>query len=187
VEIQAGPLPALFRQSILATPDRVQAANDRQGSPQLANIGIRTEVARSWNVTLPSYQHARKRLPQGYSDGGIALVIFESDVEARSVLLDKVVLEQERTWLARNHDCVHISDEPLKQSVPGAIGKIRGKVTAYPAAESLRLANVKDLSISTLPDVHTGAFRKRIELPLEFVGNSGSGQGHLVTWYLLLQ
>ena len=116
-----------------------------------------------------SDQHARKRLSQGDSDGGVALVVLESNVESRTVLLDQVVFEDQRSRLARNYDGFYVGNESLEQAVSRTVGRIIGEVTAHPAAEPLGLADIQDVPIPPLPQVHTGPLRKRVELPLESI------------------
>ena len=118
---------------------------------------------------------------QRHRNGGIALVVLQPDVESRAVLLDEVVLEKERAGLAGHDDRVHIGDEPLEQSVPRAVGKIGGEVAADSAAEPLGLSYVQHLTVTPPPEVHTGPLRERVELPLEFLWDGGSGHGFSLT------
>jgi hypothetical protein len=111
--MQGARQPPVLRESILATPNRVQPANDGEGATQLAHVGVRSEVAGTRNVPFPGDQYSRKGLGEGYGNGRIALVVLEANVEAGPVLLDEVVLEDERAGLTRHHDGLHVGDEPL--------------------------------------------------------------------------
>ena len=132
-----------------------------------AHVGVGTEIAGPGNVAFAGDQHPRKRLAQRHRDGGIALVVLEPDVESGAVLLDEVVLEDERARLARHHDGIHVGDQPLEQAIPWAIGKVGCEVAPHPVSEPFCLADIEHLPLLPSPEVNTRPFREGIELSLE--------------------
>ena len=171
VVVQTRPLTPLDRDVVRAAPDRVQAADDRERAPELAHVGVGAVVARAGNVAAAGYQHPRKRITEGDGDGGIALVVLEPHVEARPVLLDEVVLEDERLRFRGNHDRLHVRDEPAEQPILGAHLQVGGEVAPHSALQTLGLADVQNLPVRVPPQVHAGAFGQGVELALKRVGN----------------
>ena len=91
---------------------------------------------------------------------GKALVVAQQDVVARPVLLDEVVLEDQRLGvgvddrdLAAAHLAHHRRD--LRRQLVGA------KIARHAALEVLRLADVENLAIRIEHAVHAGPRRKR--------------------------
>jgi hypothetical protein len=122
--VQTGALSAVLRQPVLAAPHRVEPSNDRQCTPQLRYVRVRSEVSCTGNVAFPGDEDSGEWLGQCEGDRRVALVVLEADVEAGPVLLDEVILEQQRPGLAGYHDGIDISDETLEKPVPGAVWKV---------------------------------------------------------------
>jgi hypothetical protein len=175
--VQAGSFAPVLRQPVLAAPHCVEPANDRQCTPQLTYVGIGTEVSCSRHVSFAGNEYTGECFAQRDGDGWVALVVLEADVESRPVLLDEVVFEQQRPGFAWDHDGFDISDKALQKPVSGTVGKVRGEVAAHAATQSLCLADVQDLPVSSLPQVHTRSLGESIEFALEFLGYWGSGHG----------
>ncbi len=170
VVVQARPLAPLGGQVVGAAPDRVQPADDRERAPQLADVGVGAVVPGARDVAPAGDEHAGERVGQRHGDGGIALVVLEPDVEPGPVLLDEVVLEDQRLRLGGHDDGLDVGDQALEQLVLGAAVEVGREVAPHPALEPLGLADVQNLPVRVLPQVHAGAVGEGIELALERVG-----------------
>ena len=175
VIVEAGPVAPLLGDRIVAAPHRIEAPDDGEGAPQLADVGVGSEVARPGNVPPPGDQHSGEGLAQRHRDRRVALVVLQPDVEAGTVLLDEIVLQDERLGLARHHDRLDVGDQPLEQLVPRAGGEIAGEVAAHPTPEALRLAHVQHLARGILPEVDAGSLGQSVEFALELVGKDRAG------------
>ncbi len=167
VVIQAGSFPAFARDVVGAAAHRVQAADDGQGLPELAHVSEGTEVAGAGDVAPPGHQHTGKRLTQCDGYRGIALVVLQHRVEARPVLLDEVVLEDQRLGFVRHDDGLDVGNKTAEQRVLGAVAGVCVHVAANPRRQPLRLSDVQHSSLVILPEVDAGTVRQGRELPLE--------------------
>src|SRR5439155_395088 len=116
VVVETGAVGVVVRQAVVTRSHREDAADDLQGLPQRADIGVGTEVAGARKAHAAHYKYPRERLAHGDRDARIALVIREPDVEARLVLLDQVVLEEQRLRLARHHDGLEVGDRHVRRA-----------------------------------------------------------------------
>ena len=123
VVVEAGPLPPLGGQVVGAAPHGVEAPDDRERAPQLADVGVGAEVPGPRNVAPAGDEHPGERLGQRHGDRGIALVVLEPDVEPGPVLLDEVVLEDQRLRLGGHDDGLDVGDQALEQLVLGLSSK----------------------------------------------------------------
>ncbi len=82
--------------TLIAHARREAAVDDAQRATQHAHVRVRPEEARPREVESPGNEHTGERLTQRDGDAGIALVVPPHHVEARAVLLDQVVLEEQR-------------------------------------------------------------------------------------------
>ena len=71
-------------------------ADDGERPAELPDIGVGPEVSGARDVAAAGDQHPGERLAQGDGDRRIALVVLEPDVEPGPILLDEVVLEDQR-------------------------------------------------------------------------------------------
>jgi len=72
-------------------------------------VAVGSEVLRSVADNLARLEHLGKILARD-ADGRIGLVVLEQHVVARFVLLDEVVLEQQRILLGLHHHVANIGD-----------------------------------------------------------------------------
>ena len=173
VVVEAGTFAALLRQDVVTAPDGVEPPDDRQCAPQLPHVGVGSEVPGTGDVSAAGHQDSRKWLAQGDGDRGVTLVVLQPDVEPGPVLLDQVVLENERLRLARHHDGFHVGDEPLEYLVARTGREIGREVAAHPALETLGLPDVQHLTLRVAPEVDSGAFGQCVELALQRFGKGG--------------
>ena len=93
---------------------------------------------------------------EGELDVGVGLVVAQQDVEAGLALLDEVVFEGQRFVLVGDEDVVDV-DGLAHQRAGLGVG-LRGfkQVGADARAEVLGLADVDDLALGVLVEVHAG-------------------------------
>ena len=156
VVVETRPVRGLARQIPVAGAHREDAADDLQGLPQRGHVGVRPEVTGTGNRDPTGDEHARERLGQRHRDAGVALVVGEPDVEARLMLLDEVVLEEEGLGLGRNDDRLEVGDLAHQGRALGRIARVRAEIARHARAEALGLSHVKNLPRRVLPQIHAG-------------------------------
>ena len=124
----------------------------------------RPEVAAAVLDDAPRDQHARPRSLHRDLDADVALVVLQPDVVARLVLLDQVVLEDQRFLLVRRDQRLEVG-EPADQEAHLAALVAAAEVAAHARAQALRLADVDDLPVRVLQQVHAGPRRRRRARP----------------------
>ncbi len=95
-------------------------------------------------------------LTHGQLDVGIGFVVAQQNVVTRLLLLDQVVLERERFLLVVDDDVIEI--DGLAQQRPG-LGVFAGafqEIRTHSRAQVIRLADVDDLAIGILVEIHAG-------------------------------
>src|SRR2546427_6139785 len=117
------------------------------------------------------HQHARPRVPDRDLDAHVALVVLQPDVVARPVLLDEVVLEDERFLVAGGDDGLEVR-ETLDQEAHLAALVAAAEIGAHARTEARRLADVDDLAVLVLEEVDARPRRHRGELLLERPGRA---------------
>ena len=98
-------------------------------------------------------------------DERVGLVVLEVGVEERSVLVDQVLLKDERLVLVADDDVlerVNLVDE--QRNLRAVVLEVH--VLAHAGAQLLRLAHVDDLTVLVLPEVDAGQGRHSIETTL---------------------
>jgi hypothetical protein len=106
-------------------------------------------------VPLAREVDARERLVHRDRDVGIGLVVAQPDVEARLVLLDEVLLDEQRLGLRADEDELHRVDriDHLERAARHRIGEMAGD----PLLDGLGLADVDDLPGLVAEQVHARA------------------------------
>src|SRR5207237_3346599 len=99
------------------------------------------------------------------------LVVPEPDVESRPVLLDQLVLEEERVLLARGDHHLDVAEQVLEEGDedPAVAGALL-EVLRHPRAQVDGLADVHHRAGAVLHDVAAGLGRQRVQLPLQLPG-----------------
>ncbi len=97
----------------------------------------------------------------------IGLVVAQQDVEARLALLDEVVLERKRLALVVDHDVVDVHRFAHQRASFGVGLRRFEQVGSHPRAQVLRLANVDDLALGVLVQVHAGLGGQRADFLLQ--------------------
>ena len=96
------------------------------------------------------------------------LVVAPLHVEARAVLLDQLVLEEQRLFLARDDDGLQRAEQAIEQGDEGPrVGGAGVEIAAHPVREVDRLADVDDPAGLVLHQVHAGLIRQLREALFE--------------------
>ena len=175
VIVETGTFAGLVRYVVRAAPYGVQPSDDRQRSPELGDIGVGAEVAGPGDVAPPRHQDPREGIGERHRNRRVALVILETDVESRPILLDQRVLEDERLGLRRHDDRLDVGDEPLEEPVLGARIVVGREVAADAALQALGLADVQHVTRGILPEIDARTIGEGIELALQRFGNVRGG------------
>jgi hypothetical protein len=102
VVVQARRAAAPAGLGALAGAELEHLAEQVQRAAHALGVGVRAEVQPVAAVALAREVHARKLLVHRDRDERIGLVVAQADVEARLVLLDEVLLDQQRLGLRRD-------------------------------------------------------------------------------------
>ncbi len=106
VGVEARPAEAMvpIELRLRARPDRERPQQEVERLPDRVRMRVRTEVAHA--LALGAAQHHRPGplLVESDREVRVRLVVLQPDVEARPVLLDEVVLEEERLDLVAGDD-----------------------------------------------------------------------------------
>ena len=129
-----------------------------QGLMHGPDAGVRAKVMRTVLDHLAGDGHFGEGVRQMHFDVGVAFVVFEADVEARTVLLDQVHLEDERFKFRTDHDPFQIGDLRDQLARLGDLVAALLKIGAHPVLEDDGLADVDDLAGGVLHDVNAGFF-----------------------------
>jgi len=78
------------------------------------------------------------------------------------VLLDEVVLEQQRLGLARDDDRLEVGDLAHERRTLGCLPTVCAEVARYAGAQALRLPHIEDLTDGVLPQIHAGLVGKGV-------------------------
>ena len=89
---------------------------------------------------------ARKLLGDRQLQIEVVLVVLEPDVEARAVVLDEVVLEDERLDLVRGGDELEVGRPPDQHRDARGLRVARREVRAQAVTQAQRLADIDDLA-----------------------------------------
>ena len=150
-----------------AAPQQEVLLDDFQGLAHGHRGSVGAEVAAAVLDDAAGGEDARPVAP-GHLDAQVALVVLEADVVARLVLLDEVVLEDQRFLLVAGHqglDVLHLAHE--EGHVRAAVAA--PQVGAHPRAQLLGLAHVNDLAAAVPHQVDAGPGGQRVELVLQFL------------------
>ena len=123
---------------------------------------VRAEVEPVAAVALAREVDARVVLVHRDRDVRVRLVVAQPDVEARPVLLDEVLLGEQRLGLGRDEHELDRLDRV--DHLVGAARHRVGEVPADAAAQVLRLADVDHLSVGVAEQIDARAGRQRLAL-----------------------
>jgi hypothetical protein len=119
-------------------------------------------------MALPREVDAGEALVEGDADVGIRLVVAQADVVRRPVLLDEVLLGEQRLGFVCGRDEVDRFD--LAQELVGRTRRLARVVGGDPLADRLRLPDVERAAAGVLEQVDAGRIRQRAALLDQVVG-----------------
>ena len=111
----------------------------------------------------------------------VGLVVDQADVVARLVLLDQVVLEEERLLLVGDEQGVEVGDPLAQEGQVEAAVVGGGEVAADAGAQALGLADVEDCAAVVLEEVDAGVVGEACEL-LGEIGGRRHGKSEKRMW-----
>ena len=112
---------------------REDAADELERLAHLARARERAEVQVAGHAAAAEEAHPRPLVVQRDLDGRVALVVAQAEVVRRALLLDEVVLEEERLGLGRRHD-------PVDVARPARASRRCARAASPPGAGSWRRA-----------------------------------------------
>ncbi len=141
---------------IPAAPEGNDRLEEAEGFPGSAAGGIGTEIAGAVFLLAPHKLKPRKGLLRIDADVEIGLVIPEIDVVPGPVLLDQVVLKDQRLLFRPGDDERHIPD-PGNEERDHRPGVGPGEVGPDPGPQIPGLPHVEDLPCPVLHEIDAGA------------------------------
>ena len=164
----------------LAGAEQEDLLQQVERAAHLLGVRVRAEVGALAAVALAREVHAREVLVEGDRDVRIGLVVAQPDVEARLVLLDEVLLGQQRLGLGLDDEVLDRVDElaQLDEPARGRAREVRGDALA----DRLGLAHVEHAPAGVAEQVHAGLVGQRAALLGEpaFGAFRSGGDGHLI-------
>ncbi len=159
VEVQARRTAAPARLGRVARAEGEDLLQQVERAADLLRVGVRPEVRAVAAVALAREVHARKRLVERDREKRIGLVVAQANVEARLVLLDELVLRQQRLGLGGDEQALDLVD--ARHHLDRAARRARAlgvrEVPGHALADRFRLADVDDLARLVAKEVDTGA------------------------------
>ncbi len=161
--LQAGAA-AVVQDVVGARAQLEVAVDDAQRLPAGGRRVVRAEVG---GAVVAQLAHDLEAGPLG---GGVEaqheviFVVLEVDVEARLMLLDERVLEEQRLLLVRGDDRLDVGDDALEQRHEvAAVARGRLEVLAHAVAQHGGFADVHGLAAVILHDVDAGGRGQALE------------------------
>ena len=103
---------------------------------------------------------SRESLPQSELYVRISLIVAQQDVETRLSLLDEIIFESKRLFVVGDDDIVNIHRFAYQGSSLRVLNAAFVKIGANPAAEVLGLADINNLALCVLVEIHPGRSRQ---------------------------
>ena len=158
VVVQARRAAAPPRGRAVAGAEHEHLAEHLERRAHALGVGVGAEVRAVAAVALAGEVDAGELLVERDRDVRIGLVVAQADVQARLVLLDEVLLDEQRLGLGMDDERLdlvdrrdHLAARPQMRSPP-APGEVRGDALA----DRLRLADVDDLALGVAEQVDAG-------------------------------
>src|SRR5229473_497429 len=103
---------------------------------------------------------SRESLAQSELYVRISLIIAQQDVETRLSLLDEIVFERKRFFVVGDDDIVNIHRFAYQGSSFRVLDAAFVKIGSNPAAEVLGFADINNLALGVLVQIHAGRGRQ---------------------------
>src|SRR5438552_2173126 len=158
---------ALLEDLVRARPKRQELADGLHGRAQRLRRRVRAEVESPVVLHPARVVHTRKVLCDRKLKVEVVLIVFEPDVVARPVVLDQVVLEDERLDLVRRgHELEVVGFANQLRDLRGR-RVARREVRAQAVAQTQGLADVDHLAPVVAEHVDARALRHGLQPPLD--------------------
>jgi hypothetical protein len=167
--LEAGPAlaPVAAEHRIAAGAQREDPLQRAERAAQPGARGVRAEVERSVARELPRLGEAWIGLGRVEAEREVLLVVAQPHVEARLVLLDQLVLEEQRLLHVRGGDHLEVGDAVHQERNLVAAVAAAVEVAAHARAQALRLADVEHGPLGVAEDVDAGLDRQRADALFE--------------------
>src|SRR5439155_2169874 len=162
VVVQAGAARRAPGLGTVARPVREELAEQVERLAHALGVREGTEVGPLGAMALAREVDARKALVERDPDVGIRLVVAQPDVVRRPVLLDEVLLREQRLGFVGGRDEVDRLD--LSQELVGGAGRLAREMRRDPLSDRLRLPDVERATVGVLEEIDAGRIRQRAAL-----------------------
>ena len=160
---------ALPEDLVAARAEGKQLADRFDRRAQRLRGRVRAEILRPVVQHAPRVVDARKVFRHRQLQVEVVLVVLEPDVEARPVVLDEVVLEDERLDLVGRGDELEIGGPADELGHTRRLRVTGGEIRAEPVAEAQRLADIDDLRLAVSKQVDARTVGNGLEPSLDRV------------------
>ena len=140
---------------VLAAPQRIICFEELYQSPGVHHGAIRTEIAGAVFFKLAGKEDLGKFVI-GHTYPRIGLGVLEQDIVLWLILLDKVILEQQRISLAIHHRILHICNLGDQNTRLGVESGRVNKVLGYSLVEIFSLSYIYDIPLGVIVSVNSG-------------------------------
>ena len=167
VVVEAGALLAV--EAEVAVRDLEEARDHPQRAPGVARRQERAEVEAAVGAHAPRQRDPRELVAHRELQVRVRLVVPQHHVVARLVLLDQVVLEDQRLELAPGDDEVEVARLGDELGDPRRVLRAGLEVGAHPLAQRTRLADVDDPSLGRPHPVAAGILGDALQRPRDLL------------------
>ena len=165
MEIQAGAVLAeVPGQDAIAVPQAVHAVDQLDRAAHCLGTGKGSEIAGLVFFHLAGEQDAGIGLANRDLDVRIGLIILEQSVVLGTMLLDQVVLQDQRFEFGIRHDILKIADLFDHAVDLGTAAHDFAKIRADAIVEVHRLANINNRILLIVHDINTGLRRQFLQI-----------------------
>ena len=158
VVVEARRAASTARLGALARAEQEHLAEHLERRADSLGVAVRAEVGPVATVALAREVHPREVLVERDRDVRVRLVVAQADVEPRLVLLDEVLLGEQRLGLGVNDERLDLVDHV--DEIPASPRARVREVRRHPLADRDRLADVDHLAAAVAEQVHARLVRK---------------------------
>ena len=147
----------------VAVAQGVHLGEESDQVPGVQDGTVRAEIAvPAALVHPPGNEHLRKLVP-GHADPGIGLRILQEDIVLGLVLLDEIVLEEQRVSFGIDDGILGVRDPGDQQAGLGVQPLGRHKILGDPFVEILRLPHINDVPRGVVIPIDSRGMRKKCD------------------------
>lgn len=124
--------------------------------------GIRAKIERTIFHNVSGGENSRKRFLLN-ANPWKGLIVFQQDIVAWLVLLDEVVLQQQRIKLRLNYNVLDVVNFPNQKSGFTTVISILGEVGPHPLSQIFCLAYIDEIALRVEVLIHARIARQRLQ------------------------